>query len=138
MTQNIQVSIDNDTIIETQYGTPSEPVTKLRSINTSIDNDTIIETQSGDRLLAGEEIIHIIKDNDIIKTFDLINQEWIDLTDSSQRTIEKNGMTDLGNLIQNTTKTVKTNKKVDLTNGQQFSQPVNFKAFKAITNISVI
>jgi len=54
------------------------------------------------------------------------------------RSIKNNGITDLSNLIQNTVKSIEVNNKTKLANGQQFNQPINFKAYKSITNITIM
>ena len=77
---------------------------------------------------------HLIKDGEKTYTFDLINQEWIPI-DPSQKNFENVGIVNLGNLIVNTSKVV--NFKNKLGNGQMFKEPVNFRAYRVIKNISI-
>jgi len=83
---------------------------------------------------AWQDDSHLIKDGNDILTFDLINQEWIVL-DLNKENFKNKGITDLGNLIQNTTKII--NVKTKLDSGQVFKESINFKAYKVITNISI-
>lgn len=83
---------------------------------------------------AWQDDSHLVKDGNDILTFDLINQEWIVL-DPNKENFKNKGITDLGNLIQNTTKII--NVKTKLDSGQVFKESINFKAYKVITNISI-
>lgn len=78
---------------------------------------------------------HLIKDENNILTYDLINKTWIPLA-PSQKNFENHGITDFSNLIINTSKTI--NFKNKLGSGQIFKESINFNAYKTITNIKVI
>ena len=78
---------------------------------------------------------HLIQDKNNILTFDLINKTWIPLV-PSQKNFKNHGITDLSNLIINTSKAI--NFKSKLRSGQVFKEPINFKAYKTITNIRVM
>jgi hypothetical protein len=86
-----------------------------------------IDAKSSDR--------YIFSDNNEFKTFDLTNKMWIDVSSSNETKLK--GITSLRNLIQNTKKTIKPQVKTDLETGKKFSEPVNLKAFKTISNISI-
>ena len=72
------------------------------------------------------------------KNFNLrFNQPRVDsIRPHNQENFKNKGITSLGNLIQNTTKTI--NFKNKLGNGKMFKEPVNFKVYKIINNINVV
>jgi hypothetical protein len=76
----------------------------------------------------------LIEDSGQKKTFDLGSLTWKPIKGS----VKTKGITDLGNLIQNTTKSIKAPKTTTTETGSQFSKPVNLKSFKTISNISII
>ena len=87
---------------EAQYSEILSLDTKLRSINVSAKSIGL-ETQYS-KIKTTATNWHAIKDGDNIVIFDLINQEWIPIGDDSQKNTEKNGMSNLNNLIRNITK----------------------------------
>ena len=119
---------------EVTYGNILGLTTELQSTEVSINNSLVIETQFGSTKTTAKNF-SAIKDGDNVLTFDVINQEWIPI---NNKEFETKGMTDLSNIIQNTTKIIKTTQQTNLTSGKQFSKPLNFRAFKTISNISVV
>lgn len=91
--------------------------------------DLKIDAESGDRYLFSE--------NNEFKTFDLFNLKWTTMK-LDNKTTETKGISDLSNLVQNTTKNFKSENKTTLNSGQQFTQPINLKSFKTINNIGVM
>lgn len=80
---------------------------------------------------------YLFEDEEGTKTFDLINKEWIPI-DPIQSNFNSVGITNLNNLIQNTTKIKNIQSENMLDKGKIFKEPINFKAYKTITNIEVI
>lgn len=79
----------------------------------------------------------MLRDNNEVKSFDLSSKKWISVK-KSKESIDKYSFTSLDNLIQNTTKSIKSNTKTNLSSGKKFTQPINLKSFKTISNISIL
>jgi hypothetical protein len=110
---------------------------------TNIINESGINSDHGYVLIKIiEKIIpngYIFKDKGINKTFDIKNKKWIKLDGNlNLKNIQKKGVKNPSNLIQNTTKSMKSNLKTSLSSGSKFTQPVNLKSFKTINSISII
>jgi hypothetical protein len=129
---SIEVSTDALSL-DTHKGGSLGSTSLLNSIELSVGDFEPLETHKGGVLTTIENFLAIKDASGSRKTFDPIKKEWKTLSSN----IENKGMTNLSNLIQNTTKQVKLNEKTTLTSGVQFSEPINLKSFKKIDNISI-